>query len=114
MNRHKMYLVALFAFGPPVYSWKYRSSGTWKTLGSHKTNTECHHPLTLRSLCRKTSILFKNKTMDVLRNHRELITESNRTRDSAIRFWEAHPSREVSIRKHAQTPRTWFFASIKT
>ena len=42
--------------------------------------------LTLRSLCRKMSILFKNKIIDVLRNHRELITESKRTRDSAIRF----------------------------
>ena len=42
--------------------------------------------LTLRSFRRKTSILFKNRTMDVLRNHRELITESKRTRDSAIRF----------------------------
>lgn len=28
MNRHKMYLVALFTFGPPVYSWKYCSNGT--------------------------------------------------------------------------------------
>lgn len=27
--------------------------------------------------------------MDVLRNHGELITESNRVRDSAIRFWKA-------------------------
>ena len=33
INRHKMYLVALFAFGPPVYSWKYRSSGTLGLIG---------------------------------------------------------------------------------
>jgi len=38
MNRHKMYLVALFTFGPPVYSWKYRSSGTLKMVGSPKTD----------------------------------------------------------------------------
>jgi hypothetical protein len=32
INRHKMYLVALFTFGPPVYSWKYRSSGTLESI----------------------------------------------------------------------------------
>ena len=31
-----MYLVALFTFGPPVYSWKYRSSGTLELVGPLK------------------------------------------------------------------------------
>ena len=29
MNRHNMYFAALLMSGPPVYSGKYRSSGTW-------------------------------------------------------------------------------------
>ena len=36
VNRHKMYLVALFTFGPPVYSRKYRSSGTLELIGPPK------------------------------------------------------------------------------
>ena len=86
INRHKMYLVALFTLGPPVYSWKYRSSGTLELIGALTKGRKWCLLLTLRSLCRKMSILFKNKIIDVLRNHRELITESKRTRDSAIRF----------------------------
>ena len=42
--------------------------------------------LTLGSLFLKTSILLRNKIMDVRRNHREFMTDSNRINDSAIRF----------------------------
>jgi hypothetical protein len=34
-----------------------------------------------------TSILFKNKMMDVLKNHLELMTDSKRISDSCIRFF---------------------------
>lgn len=54
---------------PPVYSGKYFSIGTFG------------------SLFLKTSILFKNNMMEVLRNQRELMTDSNRISDSCIRFW---------------------------
>lgn len=68
MNRHRIYFAALLISGPPVYSWKYRSRGT------------------LGILCLNTSILFKNRIIDVRRNHRLLITDSNRVNDSIIRF----------------------------
>ena len=68
MNRHNMYFAALLMSGPPVYSGKYRSRGTFG------------------SLLLNTSILFKNKMIDVRKNHRELITDSKRTSDSAMRF----------------------------
>ena len=55
--------------------------------------------LTLGSLCRKMSILFKNKTIDVLENHRELITESKRAIDSASWFWVVHlPCEPTKVR----------------
>jgi hypothetical protein len=41
---------------------------------------------TLGSLLLNTSILFRKRMIDVRRNHRELITLSKRTSDSAIRF----------------------------
>jgi len=41
---------------------------------------------TLGSLLLNTSILFKKRMTDVRKNHRELMTDSKRTRDSAIRF----------------------------
>jgi hypothetical protein len=52
----------------PVYSGKYRSKGVFE------------------SFILNTSILFRNKMTDVRRNHRELITDSNRISDSCIRF----------------------------
>ena len=68
MNRHRIYFAALLISGPPVYSGKYRSSGTFG------------------SLLLNTSILFKNRIIDVRRNHLELMTDSNKMRDSCIRF----------------------------
>lgn len=44
--------------------------------------------LTLGNLFLNTSILFKNKIILVRRNHLLLITLSNSTNDSAIRFCE--------------------------
>jgi hypothetical protein len=38
------------------------------------------------SLLRNTSILFMNKIIEVRKNHRELMIESNSSRDSAMRF----------------------------
>lgn len=32
-NRDNMYSIALSSFGPPTYSWKYRSSGTLGQIG---------------------------------------------------------------------------------
>ena len=55
-------------FGPPLYSVKYRSNGTFG------------------SLALKTSILLRNRMMDVRRNQRELMTDSKRINDSAMRF----------------------------
>ena len=51
-----------------------------------------------------TSILFKNKMIDVLRNHLELITDSNRMRDSAIRFWQrgADDAQQRALRRDAR------------
>ena len=69
MNRHRMYFAALLMSGPPVYSGKYRSRGTFGNL------------------LLKTSILLRNRMIDVRRNHRELMTDSNRMSDSAIRFY---------------------------
>jgi len=43
--------------------------------------------LTFGSLFLKTSILLRNKIMDVRKNHREFMTDSKRSNDSAIRFW---------------------------
>lgn len=54
--------------------------------------------LTLGSLCRKISILFKNKMIDVLEKHDELIIESKRVMDSTIRFWVVHPPCETIVR----------------
>lgn len=42
---------------------------------------------TFGNLCLNTSILFKKRIIDVRRNHLELMTDSNRTSDSAIRFY---------------------------
>ena len=39
------------------------------------------------SLAWKTSFLFKNRIMLVLKNHRELTTPSNRSKDSFKRFY---------------------------
>ena len=70
VNLHKIYLAALLISGPPVYSGKYFSRAT------------------LGSLALKTSILLRKRMMDVRRNQRELMTDSNKTRDSAIRFYD--------------------------
>jgi hypothetical protein len=78
INFHKIYFAALEISGPPVYSGKYFSSGTF---GSFDLNT---------------SVLFKKRMMDVRRNQRELITLSKRTRDSAMRFWFDSSSRTYS------------------
>lgn len=45
---------------------------------------KCRH--TLGNFALNTSILFKKRMIDVRKNHRELITDSNRTRLSCIRF----------------------------
>jgi len=42
---------------------------------------------TLGSLLLNTSILFRKRMIEVRRNHLELITDSKRTRDSAMRFY---------------------------
>lgn len=52
INRHKMYLVALFTFGPPVYSWKYRSNGTLELISPperEKKMAPVTHPMQLAS-----------------------------------------------------------------
>jgi hypothetical protein len=41
---------------------------------------------TLGSLALNTSILLRKRMIEVRRNHRELMTDSKRTRDSAMRF----------------------------
>ena len=87
-NRNNTNLAAAFTFGPPVYSWKYRSSGTLKPnrLVYWEKGREWRRLLTFLSLSRKVSSLVRNRMIDVLRNHLELTTESKRTRDSAILF----------------------------
>ena len=50
---------------------------------TRKVSTRCR---TFGSLLLNTSILLRNKMIDVLRNHRELMTLSKSTRLSAIRF----------------------------
>lgn len=52
-----------------MYSGKYFSNGTFGSLALNK------------------SILLRKRMMDVRRNQRELMTDSNRTSDSFIRFW---------------------------
>ena len=42
---------------------------------------------TSRNFCANTSTLFKNRMIDVRMNHLELMTFSNKTSDSAIRFY---------------------------
>ena len=42
--------------------------------------------LTFGSLCLNTSTLLKKKMIDVCKNHHELMTDSNKISDSAIRF----------------------------
>lgn len=42
---------------------------------------------TLGSLALNTSILLRKRMIEVRRNHRELMTDSKRTRDSAMRFY---------------------------
>ena len=52
MNRNKIYLVAFFTFGPPVYSSKYRSNGTFESIGppkENKTKRPVTHPAQLVS-----------------------------------------------------------------
>lgn len=56
--------------------------------------------LTLRILFLKTSILFRNSTIDVRRNHREFITEEKRRSDSAMRFWESIRVRNEGLERH--------------
>jgi hypothetical protein len=41
---------------------------------------------TLGSVALNTSILLRKRMIEVRRNHRELMTDSKRTRDSAMRF----------------------------
>ena len=41
---------------------------------------------TLGNLCLNTSILLRKRMIDVRKNHRELITDSNKMSDSTIRF----------------------------
>ncbi len=84
MNRQRMYLAALLTSVPPVYSGKYRSRGT--LIEMRIQHEEQNVERTLDTFILKTSILFKKRMIDVRRNQRELITDSNRTRDSAIRF----------------------------
>lgn len=87
MNFHKMYFDALLTSGPPVYSGKKRSIGTCELLLVRFQTLQAKPALTRFTFDRNISILFKNKMIDVRRNHLELIIESNRTRDSAIRFY---------------------------
>jgi hypothetical protein len=42
---------------------------------------------TLGSFALNTSILLRKRMIEVRKNHRELMTDSKRTRDSAIRFY---------------------------
>lgn len=86
INLHKMYLAALLISVPPVYSGKYRSSGTCDEALIRIT-TQIKWNQTFGSFFLKTSILFRNNMMDVRRNQRELITDSNRMSDSCIRFY---------------------------
>jgi len=85
MNRHSRNFAPLFTSLPPVYSGKYRSNGTCETKMS-KIPLDITFKLTFGNFPLKTSILFKKRMIDVRRNHRELMTESKRTRDSAMRF----------------------------
>ena len=39
LNRDKMYLAPLLSSGPPVYSWKYRSSGILEPISKLKITT---------------------------------------------------------------------------
>lgn len=90
INRQRMYFAALFISAPPVYSGKYFSNGTCKTRHLESVLLEQGLESTFGSLTLKTSILFKNNMMDVRRNQRELMTDSNRINDSAIRFCVLH------------------------
>ena len=86
---------------PPVYSGKYLGGGRglvgeWEGkgeegregggMGNGRERTYFSNG-TLGSLLLKISILFKNSMMLVRRNQRELMTDSKRMSDSAIRFY---------------------------
>jgi hypothetical protein len=78
-----MYLAALLISGPAVYSGKYFLSGT---CNDAKARSQHSIDGAKGSLLLKTSILLRKRMIDVRGNHRELITLSKRTSDSAIRF----------------------------
>lgn len=60
--------------------------------------------LTFGSLCRKTSILFRKRMIDVRRNHRELMTDSKSASDSTIRFCVRARSKQAGHATPQSTP----------
>ena len=69
VNFHNTNLAALLISAPPVYSGNVFERGDFAIL------------------LLKTSILLRNRIIDVRLNHRELTTDSKRTRDSLILFY---------------------------
>jgi hypothetical protein len=88
MNFQRIYFAALSISAPPV---KYRSNATCertdKIVSFERRIGKTMGIRTRSNLFLNISILFKNEMIDVRRNHRELVTDSNRTSDSAIPFY---------------------------
>ena len=61
----------------------------WNLTGYEETEDTIIARPTFGSLVLKTSILLRNRIMEVLKNHWELMMDSNRMRDSAIQFYKA-------------------------
>jgi hypothetical protein len=110
MKRHKMYFAALLISGSAVNSGKYFVSGICKTT----TMQKCQFAMKRRwrrqifSLLLKTLISLRNKIIDVRRNQRELVTLSNKTRDSANsvlrhRSWYQNTERRARDNKWGRT-----------
>ena len=86
MNLHSMYFAALLTLGPPVYSGKYRSSGTYEMLSTWACRGDKARR-TLGIFSRNTSILFIKKIIEVREKNGELMIEENSSIDSSKRFY---------------------------
>jgi hypothetical protein len=93
MNLHKINLAALLMAGSLVYLGKYLSNGTYDKRSMSLCGSGWYLEilrLALGSLLLNMSSLFKNKIIEVQRNHLELIADSNKSRLSLIRFYFSH------------------------
>jgi hypothetical protein len=113
MNRHKMYFVALFTFGPPVYSWKYRSSGTLKLIGPPEKQK-------MASVTHPTQLMPED--VDLIQEQDDRCPEEpprvyyrvEKDERFGHPVLKSAPAVRTTTRKNIRAQPTWSFASIKT